>query len=123
MKRVTPNSSRPFSRSCCLIFPGGPTARILRGAIFLRAVSRPRSVYGQTEKFQSDPRWRDLILFYEYFHGDDGRGVGANHQTGWTGLAARFIQAHHMDAKKTLESGIRLIPQQEIAKSQAAASL
>jgi hypothetical protein len=51
-----------------------------------------RAVYGDTEKFQTDPHWRDLILFYEYFHGDVGAGIGASHQTGWTGLVARLIQ-------------------------------
>jgi hypothetical protein len=50
-----------------------------------------RPVYGGDEKFQSDPHWRDLILFYEYFHGDNGAGMGASHQTGWTGLVARLI--------------------------------
>ncbi|HWO29891.1 MAG TPA: hypothetical protein VNO32_13945 [Candidatus Acidoferrum sp.] len=50
-----------------------------------------RPVYGAQEKFQSDPHWRDLILFYEYFHGDNGAGIGASHQTGWTGLVARLI--------------------------------
>jgi len=51
-----------------------------------------RPVYGSAEKFQKDPHWRDLILFYEYFHGDNGAGIGASHQTGWTGLVARLIQ-------------------------------
>jgi hypothetical protein len=51
-----------------------------------------RPVYGGCEKFQEDPYWRDLILFYEYFHGDNGAGIGASHQTGWTGLIARLIQ-------------------------------
>ncbi|NJL83081.1 MAG: glucosidase, partial [Chloroflexaceae bacterium] len=51
-----------------------------------------RPVYGGTEKFQSDPHWRDWILFYEYFHGDNGAGIGASHQTGWTGCVARLIQ-------------------------------
>jgi hypothetical protein len=51
-----------------------------------------RPVYGSTEKFQKDPHWRDLLLFYEYFHGDNGAGIGASHQTGWTGLVARLIQ-------------------------------
>ena len=51
-----------------------------------------RPVYGATGKFQNDPHWRDLILFYEYFHGDNGAGIGANHQTGWTGLVAKLIQ-------------------------------
>jgi hypothetical protein len=50
-----------------------------------------RPVYGAEGKFQSDPHWRDLILFYEYFHGDNGAGIGASHQTGWTGLVARLI--------------------------------
>jgi Mannosylglycerate hydrolase MGH1-like glycoside hydrolase domain len=50
-----------------------------------------RPVHGGQEKFQSDPHWRDLILFYEYFHGDNGAGIGASHQTGWTGLVARLI--------------------------------
>ena len=51
-----------------------------------------RPVYGATEKFQNDPHWRDLILFYEYFHGDNGAGLGASHQTGWTGVVAKLIQ-------------------------------
>ena len=51
-----------------------------------------RPVYGGSEKFQNDPYWRDLIPFYEYFHGDNGAGIGASHQTGWTGLIARLIQ-------------------------------
>jgi hypothetical protein len=61
-------------------------------ATFLRDGSGRRPVYGGTEKFQSDPHWRDLILFYEYFHGDNGAGLGASHQTGWTGLVAPLIQ-------------------------------
>ncbi|MUG93864.1 glucosidase [Scytonema sp. UIC 10036] len=60
--------------------------------IFLRNSSDQRPVYGGTEKFQTDPHWRDLILFYEYFHGDNGAGIGASHQTGWTGLVAKLIQ-------------------------------
>jgi hypothetical protein len=51
-----------------------------------------RPVYGDTERFQTDPHWRDLILFYEYFHGDNGAGIGASHQTGWTAAVARMIQ-------------------------------
>jgi hypothetical protein len=49
-------------------------------------------VYGGTERFQTDPQWRDLVLFYEYFHGDNAAGLGASHQTGRTGLVARLIQ-------------------------------
>ena len=58
-------------------------------AIFLRNHEGQRPVYGGTKKFQDDPHWRDLLLFYEYFHGDNGAGLGASHQTGWTGLIAR----------------------------------
>lgn len=60
--------------------------------IFLKNDSGYRPVYGGTKKFQSDPHWQDLILFYEYFHGDNGAGLGASHQTGWTGLVAKLIQ-------------------------------
>jgi len=59
--------------------------------IFLRDAGGRRPVYGGTAKFQSDPHWRDLILFYEYFHGDNGAGLGASHQTGWTGLVAPLL--------------------------------
>ena len=59
---------------------------------FLRDSDGRRPVYGGTRLFQDDPHWRDLILFYEYFHGDNGAGLGASHQTGWTGLVARLIQ-------------------------------
>ena len=58
---------------------------------FLRDSNGRRPVYGGTKKFQEDPYWRDLILFYEYFHGDNGAGLGASHQTGWTGLAAVLL--------------------------------
>lgn len=60
--------------------------------IFLRDGKGTRAVYGQNEKLQTDPHFRDHILFYEYFHGDDGSGVGASHQTGWTGLVAKLLQ-------------------------------
>jgi hypothetical protein len=60
--------------------------------IFTKDDQGHRPVYGETERFQTDPRWRDLILFYEYFHGDNGAGIGASHQTGWTGLVANYIQ-------------------------------
>jgi hypothetical protein len=60
--------------------------------LFLRDADGRRPVYGKARKFQSDPHWRDLILFYEYFHGDDGTGIGASHQTGWTGLVAKLIE-------------------------------
>ncbi|MGR8952370.1 MAG: MGH1-like glycoside hydrolase domain-containing protein [Gammaproteobacteria bacterium] len=60
--------------------------------IFLRDGDGRRPVYGRSEKFQTDPYWKDLVLFYEYFHGDNGAGIGASHQTGWTGCIARIIQ-------------------------------
>ncbi len=74
--------------------------------IFLRNEQDKRPVYGGTEKFQNDPHWRDHILFYEYFHGDNGAGLGASHQTGWTGIVAKLIQLFGLlDAEKMLESG------------------
>jgi Glycosyl hydrolase family 63 C-terminal domain len=60
--------------------------------IFLRDEKGQRPVHGGVEKFQRDPYWRDLILFYEYFHGDIGAGIGASHQTGWTGLVANLFR-------------------------------
>ncbi len=66
--------------------------------IFLRDEKGRRPVYGDTRKFQEDPHWRDLVLFYEYFHGDNGAGIGASHQTGWTGIVAR---AMHLFATTT----------------------
>jgi hypothetical protein len=59
--------------------------------IFLRDGKGQRPVFGGAAKFQSDPNWRDRLLFYEYFHGDNGAGIGASHQTGWTGLVATLI--------------------------------
>jgi hypothetical protein len=59
--------------------------------LFLRNEEGRRPVFGDYEKFQSDPHFRDLILFHEYFDGETGRGVGASHQTGWTGLVANLI--------------------------------
>jgi hypothetical protein len=90
--------------------------------IFLRDKQGKRPVYGGTEKFQSDPHWRDHILFYEYFHGDNGAGLGASHQTGWTGLVAKMIQLYgFLDPKKALEVGkgaafIRGKPEGELRK-------
>jgi hypothetical protein len=60
--------------------------------VFLRGPDGRRPVHGGFEVFQQDPHWRDLILFYEYFHGDDGAGIGASHQTGWTGVVAKLLQ-------------------------------
>ena len=72
---------------------------------FLRNAEGKRPVYGGTEKFQNDPHWKDLILFYEYFHGDNGAGLGASHQTGWTGLVAPLLDLYgRLDAKTILET-------------------
>jgi hypothetical protein len=60
--------------------------------IFLKDADQRRPVFGAAAKFQTDPNWHDLIAFHEYFHGDDGSGVGASHQTGWTGLVAKLLQ-------------------------------
>jgi hypothetical protein len=60
--------------------------------IFLRCPDGHRPVYGGSDKFQRDPHWHDFVLFYEYFHGDNGAGIGASHQTGWTGLVAKLLQ-------------------------------
>jgi hypothetical protein len=74
--------------------------------IFLRDKSGRRPVYGGTEKFQTDPYWKDYILFYEYFHGDNGAGLGASHQTGWTGLVAKLIELFgRLDADQVLQLG------------------
>ncbi len=74
--------------------------------IFLRDKSGRRPVYGGTEKFQTDPQWRDYLLFYEYFHGDNGAGLGASHQTGWTGLVAKLIDIFgNLDGEQFLKAG------------------
>jgi hypothetical protein len=75
--------------------------------IFLRDQDGRRPVYGGSRKFQEDPHWRDLILFYEYFHGDNGAGLGASHQTGWTGIIARAL---HLFATTTAEQMLQLGP-------------
>ena len=74
-------------------------------SIFLRDSDGRRPVYGGTRKFQEDPHWRDYLLFYEYFHGDNGAGLGASHQTGWTGVIAR---AMHLFATSTAEQFLEL---------------
>ncbi|HKH75118.1 MAG TPA: hypothetical protein VKA59_27365 [Vicinamibacterales bacterium] len=79
--------------------------------IFVRNADGQRPVYGGTKKFQDDPHWRDYILFYEYFHGDNGAGLGASHQTGWTGLVAL-----------TLDFFARVEPQMALEMSKSAVS-
>ncbi|MCY1213094.1 hypothetical protein D9M68_205710 [compost metagenome] len=69
-----------------------------------------RPIYGASHKFRDDPHWRDLVLFHEYFHGDTGAGLGASHQTGWTGCVARIIQGNSQLSKDML-----LTPGAEVA--------
>ena len=79
-------------------------------SIFLRDSSGRRPVFGGAEKFQTDPHWKDNILFYEYFHGDNGAGIGASHQTGWTGSIACLIRLfNRVDAAQLLATGRRAI--------------
>jgi hypothetical protein len=74
--------------------------------IFLRDNSGRLPAYGGTEKFHTDPQWRDYVLFYEYFDGDNGAGLGAGHQTGWTGLVAKLIEIFgRIDEKQFFAAG------------------
>ena len=74
--------------------------------IFLRDKSRRRPVFGGSEKFQTDPEWKDCILFYEYFHGDNGAGLRTSHQTGWTGIVAMLIKIFdRLDPDQLLHAG------------------
>jgi hypothetical protein len=75
-------------------------------SIFTMDQAGRRPVFGGAEKFQNDPHWRDHLLFYEYFHGDNGAGIGASHQTGWTGLVAPLIEIFgQLDADSYLKEG------------------
>ncbi len=81
-------------------------ARLTR--IFLRGADGKRPVFGGAETFQNDPYWRDHLLFFEYFHGDNGAGIGASHQTGWTGLVATLLQLFgRVDGARLLEIGLK----------------
>ena len=78
--------------------------------IFTRDERGRRPVYGGSETFQTDPHWGDHVLFYEYFHGDNGAGIGASHQTGWTGLVAALVELFgNTDAARFLEVGRKAI--------------
>jgi len=78
--------------------------------IFVRDKDGRRPVFGGAETFQTNPHWRDHLLFYEYFHGDNGAGLGASHQTGWTGLVAPLISLFgRLDARDYLEVGRRAV--------------
>lgn len=72
--------------------------------IFLKDENGNRPVYGKHKKFQEDPHFKDHILFYEYFHGDNGSGLGASHQTGWTGLVAEMIYKYYKPPKLPIEN-------------------
>ncbi len=75
-------------------------------SIFLPDAEGKRPVFGGTEVFQTDPHWKDHLLFYEYFHGDNGAGPGASHQTGWSAVVATLIQIFgHMTAERLLRLG------------------
>jgi hypothetical protein len=75
-------------------------------SIFLQDEQGRRPVHGAARKFQEDPLWRDYPLFYEYFHGDSGAGIGASHQTGWTGAIARIMRLFAVaEAEQVLEQG------------------
>ncbi|MBB3181854.1 MGH1-like glycoside hydrolase domain-containing protein [Variovorax sp. Sphag1AA] len=82
--------------------------------LFLRDGKGQRPAHGAAQKFRDDPHWRDLVLFYEYFHGDTGAGIGASHQTGWTGCVARVIQTNALLTKELL-----LMPGAEAAAARA----
>jgi len=85
---------------------------------FTRDDQGRRPVYGGSEKFQTDPHWRDYILFYEYFHADNGAGLGASHQTGWTGLVAKLIELYGvLDPERALETGKKAVFEKSRAKS------
>jgi hypothetical protein len=89
--------------------------------IFLRDANGKRPVYGGTKKFQEDPHWRDHILFYEYFHGENGAGLGASHQTGWTGLIARALDLFaRLDPAIALEAPATVMA--EMTRKQVAGS-
>jgi hypothetical protein len=78
------------------------------GAIFRMDGDGHRPVFGGTSKFRDDPNWRDDLLFYEYFHGNNGAGLGASHQTGWTGVIAKLIEIFgRIDAAHYLAAGNR----------------
>jgi hypothetical protein len=93
------------------------TTRLSR--IFLRDENGKRPVYGGSKKFQDDPYWRDYILFYEYFHGDNGAGLGASHQTGWTGLVARsldlFARVTAADVMRSSKGALAEMTREQVA--------
>lgn len=88
--------------------------------IFLKDPNGSRPVYGGCRKFQEDPHWRDCVLFYEYFHGDNGAGLGASHQTGWTGAIARSMHLFaSLSADQILKSGKSAYPETTVGAARA----
>jgi hypothetical protein len=90
-------------------------------SIFLRDARGRRAVFGDVELFQTDPYWRDCVPFYEYFHGDAGRGVGASHQTGWTALIAKLLEqtAIHQPARREEDNEAAWLPSTTTPSSSA----
>jgi hypothetical protein len=84
-------------------------------SLFLVDQDGRRPCFGAVQRMQTDPRWRDNLLFHEYFHGDNGAGLGASHQTGWTGLVADVIRRRHRAYPKASEVIQRLVQGQETA--------
>ena len=96
------------SGSLMMLFEVARELKQRLASIFLRNSEGRRPVFGDEKKFQTDPHWRDCLLFYEYFHGDNGAGIGASHQTGWTGLIAKLLQAFaSTSAEKILRTGAK----------------
>ena len=89
------------------------SARLTR--IFLRGADGRRPVFGEDARLQNDPNFRDHVLFHEYFHGDSGRGVGASHQTGWTGLVAKLLQPSRSPSPETVGSSERRVERRTVA--------
>jgi hypothetical protein len=85
-------------------------------SMFLKDAEGHRPVFGGAQKFQDDPHWRDCLQFYEYFHGDNGAGLGANHQTGWTGIVARILHLFAtLSPEMVLEAGVTSVFKQAAA--------
>ncbi len=96
------------SGNMCTLFEVAAELGRRLSSIFLPDADGRRPVYGGTERFQTDPHWKDLVLFYEYYHGDNGAGLGASHQTGWSGVVARIIQVlGYLEPDHVLSTALR----------------
>ena len=96
-----PDPARPGETLSLWQVTSGLAQRLI--GLFARDADGRRPAHGRHEKFRTDPHWRDLVLFYEYFDGDSGAGLGASHQTGWSALVAKLIQQH---AEYTLQGRV-----------------